>query len=111
MKRRPADRSAAAGEHARIDAGQINHANMRTEFGQKRIKQIIGVAVAVEIDRDRPGIALEQFSAAEKSDEHSLSLTSPQIAANGSGAKWPAQRQAPRQSGIHTQQTRHFSYA
>jgi hypothetical protein len=49
---------AAAGEHARVDAGQINHANMRTEFGQKRIKQIIGVAVTARSTVIVPGSPL-----------------------------------------------------
>ena len=51
----------AAGEHAGIDAGLIHDADMRSEIGEQRIEQIIRIAVLVHLDRDRIGIALEQF--------------------------------------------------
>ena len=65
----------AAGQHAGIDAGMVHHADMRGEIGEQRIEQIIRIAVVVHIDRDRIGIALEQFGRRVvllEVDEHSV---------------------------------------
>ena len=51
----------AAREHAGIDAGLVHDADMRGEIGKQRIEQIVRIAVLVHLDRDRIGIALEQF--------------------------------------------------
>ena len=51
----------AAGEHAGIDAGRIHDTDVRGEIGEQRIEQIVRIAVLVHLDRDRIGVALEQF--------------------------------------------------
>jgi hypothetical protein len=53
--------TAAAGEHAGVDSGQIHHADMRCEITQERIEQITRIPLAIEIDREFARIALEQF--------------------------------------------------
>ncbi len=51
----------SARQHAGVDTGGVHHPHMRRKIGQQRVEQIMRIAVAIEIDRDFTGIALEQF--------------------------------------------------
>ena len=51
----------SARQHAGVDTGGVHHPHMRGKIGQQRVEQIMRIAVAIEIDRDFAGIALEQF--------------------------------------------------
>ena len=56
---RAADRDVRLIETAGIDAAYVHHAQMRGQIGEQRIKQIMWIAVAIEIDRDSAGFAFE----------------------------------------------------